>query len=205
MQSKVKINAKNTKGNAFYGDDGQWYNVFDAKVKEDYDKIAKLEVVEIEYELKDGRKIVSKIKKVDGNTTSNSTQNTNTTKTEEVSKPATGFKCEVCGKELKDGKFKKCFVCNKNGATKKEEPKPTPTNVEKPVEQKPKDTFVPKAGGYGSPQDTLGKQVGCAINASSMIMSNPSIELPDNTPETFVKVTKMIAEELLAYMQSKQI
>jgi len=41
---------------------------------------------------------------------------------EEVERPTLtkGFKCEECGKELKDGKYKKCYTCNKkNPSTSK--------------------------------------------------------------------------------------
>lgn len=70
---------------------------------------------DVEYEMtdKNGQYNVTKIMKKG----QKSVTKTEPVKTE--SEKSSEFKCEVCGKELKDGKYKKCFVCNKKNPTPK--------------------------------------------------------------------------------------
>jgi len=70
------------------------------------------EQVDVEYTVKNGQYSVSKIKKVGGGST----------KTEApTSESKTGqYKCEDCGTELKDGKYKKCYTCNQKNPVKTE-------------------------------------------------------------------------------------
>ena len=57
-------------------------------------------------EEKDNLTIITKISKAGSGSSGTSLPETTNTGT-------TGFVCEDCGKALKDGKYKKCFVCNK--------------------------------------------------------------------------------------------
>jgi len=68
----------------------------------------------LDYIEKNGQFHVSKVNK-DGKVSSTKESSEDT-----VSK-SVGFTCEDCGKELKDGKYKKCFLCNKKNPTKKTE------------------------------------------------------------------------------------
>jgi len=67
--------------------------------------------VDIEYNTKNGQYFVTKIMKTGSGTKSTSTP--------EEPKEEGKYYCEDCGKELKDGKYKKCYACNKKNPTKK--------------------------------------------------------------------------------------
>lgn len=88
--------------------------------------------------------------------------------------------------------------------TEKTEVSTSSTDITK-TETKSAQGYKPKGGGYGSPEDVLGKQVGCAVGAAASIMSNPSVELSDNSPNGIIAATIEIAEALLKYMQSKAL
>jgi hypothetical protein len=105
----LKKKAKNGKGFLLNGYE-EWFNA-DEKAELILAKIDEGTEVEVTFFKKGVNRIVTLIKIVGGAMSEAKTE--------------AGFKCEVCGKELKDGKFKKCFMCNKKGATKKEEPKET--------------------------------------------------------------------------------
>jgi len=82
---------------------------------------------EVEYEMteKNGSYNVTKILKK-GQKASSVPVKTET-KTEPVK--SSEFKCEDCGKVLKDGKYKKCFVCNKKNPSPKKEEVSKPVNT----------------------------------------------------------------------------
>ena len=63
----------------------------------------------LEYTEEDGKYKVSRITKGNGTTT----------KTKEVDDTVSEYKCEECGKTLKDGKYKKCYTCNQKNPVKK--------------------------------------------------------------------------------------
>lgn len=97
------------------------------------------------------------------------------------------FKCIVCGKELKDGKYKKCYECNKSGAV-------APSSA-------PEEPTIPTTQGqsgysggskYGSAEDVAGKEVGCAANCASTMLSNRT-EMPEQLAEMF----KILVREVL--------
>jgi hypothetical protein len=71
------------------------------------------EDVDVDYTEKNGSYTVSRITKK-GSTPAPVETKTETPKTE-------GYKCEDCGASLKDGKYKKCFPCNKKNPTPKKE------------------------------------------------------------------------------------
>lgn len=97
------IEVKKSDNKALKLDDGNWYNM-NENVVSALTKASKGNVVTMQYEKKGTSRYVSKL-----STDSNSE--------EQQSESPTAFACEVCGKELKDGKFKKCYMCNKKGAT----------------------------------------------------------------------------------------
>lgn len=61
------------------------------------------EEVGVEYTEKNGQYFVNRITKKGSSETSTTKQKTTS---------STGFACEDCGYELKDGKYKKCYTCN---------------------------------------------------------------------------------------------
>jgi hypothetical protein len=200
MNITIKILARNMKGNAFKADNNEWFNFEDgSKALPYYEKTAKGDTVTVEYDKVKGRNIVKTIAKVvessaPSQPTSNATQKTATTKS------STGFACEICGAEMKDGKYKKCYKCNQSGAVKKEEPKPTTTGkVETPKSEQVKKTY----NSYDNPEKTAQIQRGNAGNMAAAVMSNPSVELANNTPENITKVTLAMAEEFLQWLRSE--
>ena len=67
------------------------------------------EEVDVEYSVKNGQYSVSKIMKVGGGS-----KKTEKKEEETMSK----FACEDCGATLKEGKYKKCYTCNKKTPSK---------------------------------------------------------------------------------------
>lgn len=171
MEIKGKIVCKKSDNKAFkLGDD--WYNVNEPVIPF-LTKIEKGEEVVVTFEKKNTTRYVSKI--VKATATAISTK-------EEVKESTTGFVCEDCGKELKDGKFKKCFMCNKKNPTSKE-----------------KSTNFPKSN-YGSPEDIAGKQRGNALNAAGMAVSG---NFQGVEPETIAQAVIIIADKLLEWARAE--
>jgi hypothetical protein len=106
---------------------------------------------------------------------------------EEAKTSSTGFACEICGKELKDGKFKKCYMCNKTGATKKEEK----TSAEPYVKKEYKT--------YDNPEKTAQIQRGNALNAAATVASSQQF----NDPEVAKQFTLILADEFLTWLRSE--
>jgi len=136
MEEKGKIICKKSDNKAFKLGEN-WYNLND-NVVSSLEKMNKGDDVVVTFDKKGVSRYVSKL--VSANAAVE-------TKTETVS--TTGFACEVCGKELKDGKFKKCFMCNKSGAVKKESPAQESSNA---VTEDPKKSWTPKT--YDNPEKT---------------------------------------------------
>jgi hypothetical protein len=188
MEIKGKLVCKKSDNKAFkLGED--WYNVNDSVIPF-LEKISKGDFITVQFEKKGISRYVSKLAK--GSETSEGE-----VKTEESS---TGFICEVCGTSLKDGRFKKCYLCNKNKATKKEEPekKEEPKQKEEP-EKKEESTERPKSF-YGSPEDVEGKEIGCAIAASASAAAGTQFGSPDEAAQWI----KIVAGQLLEWIRDNK-
>jgi len=70
------------------------------------------DTVDVQYNLKNGQYFVSKISALGATGASKSTKQSTTKDTFE-------YTCEDCGAGLKDGKYKKCYNCNKKNPSKK--------------------------------------------------------------------------------------
>lgn len=205
MEVKAKILAKKGDNKAFKASDGNWYNLNDNVVPY-LEKLNKGDEVVIQFEKKGVSRYVSKI--VAANEVS-----------KETAKESTGFTCEVCGAALKDGKYKKCYNCNKSGATKKEEPKeevsdkPTCKVCGKELKDDKYDTcyVCNKKGGkssynkeskktsFDSPERTAQIQRGNALNAASMVASSQQFA----DPETAKQFTLMLADDFLVWLRAE--
>ena len=112
MEVKGKILAKKGDNKAFKLDDGNWYNLNDPVIPY-LEKMNKGDEVVVTFEKKGVSRYVSKL------TSANVVEAPGV----ETCKSSTGFACEVCGRELKNNTFKKCFLCNKKKLVKKEDKK----------------------------------------------------------------------------------
>ncbi len=146
-------------------------------------------------------------------------------KYKEHQKSSTGFVCSVCGKELKDGKFKKCYDCNvaAKATPKTEENVPT-TSTATPCSPKCVDCGVvlkdnkyqkcfpcnqkntvkkqwkPKSGGYDSPEKQAAIVKGNSLNAAAAVLCGASC-LDGLDPEGIAQVTKIVANSLMDYLK----
>lgn len=175
MEIKGKILAKKGDNKAFKLDDGNWYNLNDNVVPY-LEKMNKGSEVIVTFEKKGVSRYVSKLT-VAGTVEASQVETTSTT----------GFICEVCGKELKDGKFKKCFMCNKSGATKKETSAPTEPYVKKEWKT------------YDNPEKTAQIQRGNALNAAASVAASQQFE----TPEVAKQFTLLLAEDFLTWLRAE--
>jgi hypothetical protein len=172
MEISGKIICKKSDNKAFKLGDN-WYNVND-NVIPDLTKMNKGDDVIVTYEQKNTSRYVSKLV----SSASAQSNNTNTT----------GFVCEVCGKALKDDKFKKCFMCNKSGATK-------------PATQEQGNQSTPtSAVKYGSAEDIAGKEKGCALGAAATVASGCAF----SDPETAKQFVLELADAFVDWMRAKQ-
>jgi hypothetical protein len=176
QETKGKILAKKGDNKAFKLDDGNWYNLNDNVIPY-LEKMSKGDEIIVTYEKKGVSRYVSKLTNVGA---------VETPKTETTS--STGFACEVCGKELKDGKYKKCFTCNKSGATKKETTIPSDSKVEKP-----------KGNYYDNPEKTAQIQRGNALNAAASVAASQKFE----DPEVAKQYTLLLAEDFLLWLRAE--
>jgi len=174
VRGKVLAKAGNGKGFKVEGQEG-WFNAGDAVVPY-LAKIEKGTEVIVTFEKKGVAKNVTKIIKASVPAT------TETSKEEpKQTKSSTGFECEDCGKELKDGKFKKCFMCNKKAP---KESKHTPDDGKR--------TY------FGSPEDIAGKQRGCSLGAAAELLSGRQED-----PETLAEMTIVVAQKFLEWLRSE--
>jgi len=178
MEVKGKILAKKGDNKAFKLDDGNWYNLNDLVIPY-LEKMSKGDEVVVTFEKKGVSRYVSKLVGAGA---------AETPKTETTS--STGFACEVCGKELKDGKFKKCFMCNKSGATKKVEDQKQPGAVEPKKEYK----------SYDNPEKTESIRRGNALNAAGAAISG---NLQGTDPDTLAQALIMVAERALEWLKNE--
>ena len=169
ITGKIKAKAGNGKGFMVEGQEG-WFNATPAVVP----YLAKYEKgteVEVTFEKKGVNKIVSKIV-----VAMNNIKEATTTTSEPVT---TGFICEDCGAVLKDGKYKKCYTCNKKN----------------PAKAKP----VGASNSYDNPAKTAQIQRGNALNAASAVASSQQFTDPD----TAKQFTLMLADEFLTWLRAE--
>lgn len=172
MEVKGKIICKKADNKAFkLGED--WYNCND-NVVSFLEKIGKGEEVTVVFEKKGVSRYVSNIS-VGGGTGGASAAPAST----EAPKSSTGFACEVCNAPLKDGKYKKCFKCNKSGATK--------PGAEKSEKKSYNNDSV------------AGIQRGCSLGAAATVAS--SQQFPD--PETAQQFTLILADAFLTWLRAE--
>ena len=182
MEERGKIICKKSDNKAFKLGEN-WYNLNDPVVPF-LEKMNKGDEVLVTYEKKGVSRYVSKL--VSANEVIHTTEHV-------VS--ATGFACEVCGKALKDGKFEKCFLCNKNKLEKKEDPKSNPVEtITEPYVKKEWKT------NYGSPEDIAGKEVGCSLGAAATVASGQKLD----DPEIAKQYVLLLAEYFLDWMRAKK-
>ena len=168
MEARGKILAKagNQKGFKIEGQEG-WFNATDAVVP----YLAKFEKgteVIVSYTKKGVSRSATKIVGVMGSGAA-----------PETPKKDTGFVCEDCGTPLKDGKYKKCFPCNKKS---------------------PK--FASKST-YDSPDRIASIQRGNALNAAASVLSGTEIVRTAKDVETVAELTKVLANIFLDYLREE--
>jgi len=219
LKGTIQVKAGNGKGFMVTGQEG-WFNCADTSILAKYEKGAEVVVV---YELN------GKIKKVsDIRGTVNAApvaQKAPEPVKQEAPKPSTtGYACEKCGKELKDGKFKKCYECNiaakaapAENNTALDAPGPEigpkcvdcgvalkddkytkcfPCNKKNPVKKQ----WKPKSGGYDTPEKTAQIQKGNALNAAAAVLCGAQC-LDGLDPEGIAQVTRIVADSLLDYLK----
>jgi len=170
MEERGKIICKKSDNKAFKLGEN-WYNLNDNVIPY-LEKMNKGDEVIVTFEKKGVSRYVSKL------------INVAEAPVEEKKKSSTGYTCEVCGKELKDGKFKKCYTCNKSGATK-------PNAEEKPKKQEYKS--------YDNPEKTAQIQRGNAINAAAYAASGTAF----NDPDTAAQFVLELAERFLSWLRAE--
>jgi hypothetical protein len=172
---KLKILAKKSDNKAFKGSDDSWYNLNDNVVPY-LEKMSKGDEVVVTYEKKGVSRYVSKLVSASAAKAE--------APAEEKKESSTGFACEVCGKELKDDKFKVCYICNKKGLKAK------------PKEDAPKSTYKP----YDNPEKTAQIMRGNALNAAGAAIAG---NLPGTDPDTIAQALIMIAERALEWLKNE--
>ena len=188
LTAKVTNKSKTNKGLQFEGQEG-WFSVPE-KLIPFSEKINKGDTVEVTF-IKTG---VSKNVVYLSATTAEVKKEE--PKVEE--KKGTGFNCTECGVELKDGKYKKCFNCNKKAKespieeTKEKEPQKTQVFDEPEKTTK----WIPGKSNYGSPEDIAGKEVGCAANCAAAILAGR----PED-PETLLELWRTLFNGILEHIK----
>ncbi len=175
MEERGKIICKKSDNKAFKLGEN-WYNLNDPVIPY-LEKLNKGDEVVVTFEKKGVSRYVSKLV-VAGAVEEPKTETTSTT----------GFACEVCGKALKDGKYKKCFPCNKSGAVKKETSAPGAVT-------EPKKPYTP----YDNPEKTAQIQRGNALNAAASVASAQQFADPDVAKQ----FTLLLAEEFLTWLRAE--
>jgi len=183
----IDYKATNKKGFKIAGDKDQWYTA-NKEIIDDLAKIEKGDKVEITFVKNGVFRNVSKIEKV------------KLEPKKEETKTATRFNCTDCGAELKDGKYKKCFNCNKKVKEtpveeKKEESQKTQVFDESVKEKK---NWIP--GNYNNPEKTAQIMRGNSLNAAGAAVSG---NFAGSDPQTIAEATKIIAEQLLDWLRAE--
>ena len=173
MEAKGRVVAKAGNGKGFkLVDVEKWFNATDESL---LSNIEKGDEVTVYFEKKGASQQVTKIVKAGEERES----------TTVVSSGAPA--CIVCGKALKDGKFKKCYVCN----MKKAEPKANPdVAVCASAITKPYNDF--------NAEKTAQIQRGNALNAASAALSGRQED-----PETVAEMVVVVAERFLQWLRTE--
>jgi hypothetical protein len=220
LKGTIAVKAGNGKGFMITGQEG-WFNCADTTILAKFNKGDEVKVV---YELNGKIKKVSDILGVV--TAIPETKPPAPEVKKETPKPSTtGFACEVCKKELKDGKFKKCYECNVAAkATPAAEELKTdavtgfkcvdcgvalkddkytkcfPCNKKNPVK---KQWSGKSKGSYDdSPEKILRIQKGNALNAAASVLCGASC-LDGKDADEIAQVTQYLANLLLDYLKQE--
>jgi len=193
LTAKVTNKSKTNKGLQFEGQEG-WFSVPE-KLIGFSEKINKGDTVEVTYIKKGVFKNVVYLGAATGAVTPVEPKEAPKTST-------TGFACSVCGADLKDGKYKKCFNCNKKAKeTPVEEVKEKETITtsgtqvfDEPIKEKKE--WTPGKSNYGSPEDIAGKEVGCAANCAAAILAGR----PED-PETLLELWRTLFNGILEHIK----
>jgi hypothetical protein len=175
MEERGKIICKKSDNKAFKLGEN-WYNLNDPVIPF-LEKLNKGDEVVVTFEKKGVSRYVSKL-------VSASAANTEAP-AEEKKESSTGFACEVCGKELKDDKFKVCYMCNKKGLKPKAK-----ADASAPAE---------KNNYYNNPEKTAQIQRGNALNAAATVASSQQF----NDPEVAKQFTLILADEFLTWLRAE--
>ena len=190
LTAKVTNKSKTNKGLQFEGQEG-WFSVPE-KLVTFAEKINKGDTVEVTYIKKGVFKNVVYL--------SATTTQVKTEEPKETPKTTTGFNCTVCGAELKDGKYKKCFNCNKKAKESpvEEKKEPVTTTGTQVFDEPQKETtrWTPGKSNYGSPEDIAGKEVGCAANCAAAILAGR----PED-PETLLELWRTLFNGILEHIK----
>lgn len=163
-KGKILVKAGNGKGFKLSGVE-KWFNANDESMLAD---VEKGEEVTVYYEKKGASQQVTKIVKAGA---------------VEVAEA----KCEVCGKVLKNPKFKKCYTCNMNKVEAKIEEDEPKAIAEKP---KPYNDF--------NADRTAQIQRGNALNAASAVLAGRQED-----PETLAEMVIVVADRLLEWLRAE--
>ena len=170
MQTKGTIVAKAGNGKAAKLSDDNWYN-FDVASAKYLANFNKGDEVVVEFEKKGATsRIVSKI----------------TAAAEAVATPveapkqeaaSSEFKCKVCGKAMKDGKYDMCYTCNQKN----------------PKEKKSQKSY------YDSPEKQASIQRGNALNAAAAVAAGQNFDGPDAVKQ----FTLILADDFLTWLRAE--
>jgi len=179
-QITVTIACKKGDNRAFKATSGTWYNVNDVVIPY-LEKVNKGDVVTITTEKKGVAQYVTKLVSASA-----------APEQGPVTAPAGGeFTCNVCGKVLKDGKFKTCYMCNKKGLKPATKAEPTQTKVyDKGI----------------SDDRQAAIQRGNALNAAADIAAAYQFVNAENGEpdyEMAAQYTKLLAESLLEWLRAE--
>ena len=192
LTAKVTNKSKTNKGLQFEGQEG-WFSVPE-KLIPFSEKINKGDTVEVTYIKKGVFKNVVYLGATTAEAKKEEQPSGCTTQTASTPIKGTGFNCTVCGAELKDGKYKKCYTCNQKAKeTQVEEPKKTEVFDEP---EKEKESWKPGKSNYGSPEDIAGKEVGCAANCAAAILAGRT-----ENPDTLLELWRILFNGILEHIK----
>jgi len=171
VKGKLIVKASNGKGFKIEGDEG-WFNANDEAAK----YLAKFEKGDVLVVTWEKDKVSRKVTKV--------------VKAEEIKKeenPA-AFTCEDCGATLKDGKYKKCYMCNKKA--------PAKTETKSDTGSSGTGSSGWTKSNYGSAEDVAGKEVGCSANCAASILAGRQED-----PETLLEMFRILCNGILEHVE----